>query len=328
MTADEVCRRIAARLRSSRRVAVTSHQRPDGDSLCTAFALKLMGEKLGLEVGLINADNTPIPFSQFPEATWVRIGQINPLEFDTVILLECADVSRSGQENLGTVFKVNIDHHYSNTPYADLNWIDPAAPAVGEMVHGLSRELGVELTPEIAEHLYCAIASDTGGFQFSNTTDRALEACAALVRAGADPVRVSEKLFGNVPAEKMILSGRILSRLTFNERRDIAVISLFRADLESLNLKEVDLEDVTSLARSIRGVRLVMFFKEMAPETFRVSLRSKGNANAALIAERFGGGGHVHASGFTVHGPYEKLIREVPAMVEKMLEKQDGGKPD
>ena len=100
---------------------------------------------------------------------------------------------------------------------------------------------------------------------------------------------------------------------------------MFKRDTEALNLKEVDTEDMTTLARSIKGVEMVMFFKEMAPETFRVSLRSKGSANAARVAEHFGGGGHIHASGFTVYGPYERLIREVPATVEGLLDAAAGG---
>jgi phosphoesterase RecJ-like protein len=105
-----------------------------------------------------------------------------------------------------------------------------------------------------------------------------------------------------------------------NGKGTIAVISMFRRDTESLNLKEVDTEDMTTLARSIQGVEMVMFFTEMGHETFRVSLRSKGCANAARVAEHFGGGGHIHASGFTVYGPYDRLIREVPAIVESLLD--------
>lgn len=310
---------IAARIRESRRIAVTSHLRPDGDSLCTALALARAGELLGKETAIVNRDDTPIPFSGFPETQRIRIGQIDPSEFDTVILLECADVSRSGQEGIQGAFKINIDHHFSNTPYADINWIDPEAPAVGEMAFELCPFLGITPTPEIAEHLYCAIVSDTGSFQFSNTTARALAASAELVRLGASPIRVSEKLFNNNPPEKIRLLGRVLSTLTINGPGNIAVISMFRRDVESLNMNAVDTEDMTTLARSIRGVEMVLFFKEMSPETFRVSLRSKGRANAARVAEHFGGGGHVHASGFTVYGPYERLIEEVPKAVEALL---------
>lgn len=317
----ETVKLIAARISDSKRMAVTSHQRPDGDSLYSALALKSIGEQLGIKVELINADRTPLPFSQYPEASLIKIGQIEPSEFDTVILLECADISRSGQNNLNNVFKINIDHHHSHTNYADLNWVDPDAAAVGEMVYLLCRELKIQCSPDIAEKLFCAIASDTGSFQFSNTTERALKICSELIGVGANPVRAAEKLFGNQPPEKVTLLGRVLSRLWMNEKGNIAVISMFKSDLETLNLKEIDTEEITTIARSIKNISLVVFFKEMAPDTFRVSLRSKGTANAALIAEKFGGGGHMHASGFTVFGPYEKLFAEVPKKIEALLEK-------
>ena len=316
---------IAARIRASQRIAVTSHLRPDGDSLCTARALALMGGLLGKDVTIINHDPTPLPFSGFPELAGIRIGQIRAADFDTVILLECADVSRSGHEGLDGAFKINIDHHHSNSPYANINWIDPEAPAVGEMVFDLAGPLGVRPTPEIAENLYCAIASDTGSFQFSNTTARALAAATELVRLGASPNRVAEKLYYNSAPEKILLLGRVLTTLTLHARGTIAVISMFKRDTEALGLKEVDTEDMTTLVRSIKGVEMVMFFKEMAPETFRVSLRSKGSANAARVAEHFGGGGHIHASGFTVYGPHDRLVREVPAVVEGLLDADAAG---
>jgi len=319
---------IAERLKASRRIAVTSHLRPDGDSLCTARALTLMIGALGHEAAIINRDPTPLPFTGFPDLAGVRIGQIHAPDFDTVVLLECADVSRSGQEGLDGAFKINIDHHHSNSPYADINWIDPEAPAVGEMVFQLAGPLGLAPTPEIAENLYCAIASDTGSFQFSNTTPRALAAATELSRLGASPLRVAEKLYYNNAPEKIQLLGRVLSTLTMNSRGTIAVISMFKRDTEALHLKEVDTEDMTTLARSIRGVEMVMFFKEMGPEVFRVSLRSKGRANAARVAEHFGGGGHIHASGFTVYGPYDRLIREVPAVVEGLLDGDRDGAPE
>jgi len=319
---------IAERIKASETIAVTSHLRPDGDSLCTSRALALMGGLLGKDVSIINRDPTPLPFTGFPDLAGIRIGQIRAADFDTVILLECADVSRSGQEGLDGAFKINIDHHHSNSPYADINWIDPEAPAVGEMVFDLRHALGIRPTPEIAENLYCAIASDTGSFQFSNTTPRALAAATELARLGASATSVAEKLYYNNSPEKIQLLGRVLTTLTMNGKGTIAVISMFKRDTEALHLKEVDTEDMTTLARSIKGVEMVMFFKEMGPETFRVSLRSKGSANAARVAEHFGGGGHIHASGFTVYGPYDRLIREVPAIVEGLLDADRGGPSD
>ncbi len=319
MTNPDPATLIAGRIRDCRRYAVTSHLRPDGDSVSTALALAMIGERLGKQTAVINHDPTPFPFNELEDARRITVGLIDPAAFDFVILLECADIGRSGQERLGGGFMINIDHHYSTSLYADINWIDAGASAVGEMVFDLAERTGLPLSPEIAEHLYRAIVSDTGSFQFSNTTAKALETCARLARLGASPIRVSERLFNTNPPEKVMLLGRVLSTLALNAGGTIAVISMFLRDLEALHLKETDTEDITTAARSIRGVEMVLFFKEMGPETFRVSCRSKGSANAALVAEHFGGGGHVHASGFTVHGPYERLRHEVPAVVERLI---------
>jgi phosphoesterase RecJ-like protein len=313
--------RIRKKILESKRIAITSHLRPDGDSVCTGLAIAFMGELLGKEMAVINKDKTPFPFNNFPDVERIEIGQIYPRSFDAIILLECADVSRSGQENLENYFKINVDHHYSNDYYADINWVNPKASAIGEMAYLLGKKLQIAFTPQIANHLYCAILSDTGSFQFSNTSANSLKVCYHLVNSGANPIKVSEFLFNNYIPEKIKLLGQVLSTLEMNKKRNIAVITMFKKYLKSLNLSEIDTEDITTLARSIRGVEMVLFFKEMEKDTFRVSLRSKGRANAAVIAEYFGGGGHIHAAGFTAYGNYEKLVREIPQTVDKLLKR-------
>jgi len=315
---DEIVRKI----RDCRRLAITSHLRPDGDSLCSGLALAEAFESLGKTADYVITDPIPVPFTMFPDCRRIRIGQLASSGYDAVILLECADVSRSGQTGLDGYFKINIDHHYSNSHYADINWVDAEAPAVAELVLDLCEAAGVVLTPKIADHLYCAIVSDTGSFQFSNTTARAFAACHRLVQAGARPIETSEALYHNNRPEKVILLGRVLSTLRLNPAGTIAQIGMFRKDLNELNLREVDTEDITTLARSIMGIRVVLFFKEMEPDVFRVSIRSKGEAHAAAIAEHFGGGGHAHAAGFTVYGPFSKVSVEVMAAVERLLAAQ------
>ncbi|UCE39836.1 MAG: bifunctional oligoribonuclease/PAP phosphatase NrnA [Candidatus Aminicenantes bacterium] len=310
-----ICKKII----QSQRIVITSHLRPDGDSICTSLALNFIGKRLGKEMAIINKDNTPFPFNQYPDIENIQIGQIAPQKFDVVILLECANVSRSGQLSIDDYFKINMDHHFSNDYYADINWVDPQASAVAEMAVKLCKQLDVQITPEIANHLYCGIVSDTGSFQFSNTNAEAFRACSELVSYGASPIKVSELLFNNNPPEKIKLLGYVLSTLRMNETGDVAVITMFKEYLEKLNLKEIETEDITTLTRSIKGVKMVLFFKQMAEDTFRVSLRSKGSANAAKIAEYFGGGGHRHAAGFTVKGKHEKLIQDIPKKVRELL---------
>ena len=313
---------IRDKILQSRRVAITSHLRPDGDSICTGLALAGMIKLMGKQAGIINHDPTPYPFCHMPEARKIRIGQIPSTGTDLIILLECANVERSGMKNLGGISKINIDHHYSNDNYADINWIEPEAAAVGEMVFLLGENMGIPFTPKIAGHLYCAIVSDTGSFQFSNTTARAFEVCHKLVKLGASPIKATEFLFNTNSPEKIKLLGQVLSRIEINRRGNIATIAMFKKDLAALRLKEIDTEDITTLARSIKGIEIVLFFKEMGRDTFRVSIRSKRGANAAAIAEFFDGGGHVHAAGFTAFGRHEQLMKEIPRKIEAILKQE------
>ncbi len=322
MTKNDSLSLIRDKILQSRRIVVTSHLRPDGDSICTSLALAGMIELLGKRPEIINHDPTPYPFCHMPAAKRITIGQAQSRGIDLIILLECANVGRSGMKKIDPIFKINIDHHYSNDSYADINWIDPEAAAVGEMAFLLGERMGIPFTPEIAGHLYCAIVSDTGSFQFSNTTARAFAVCHKLVRLGASPIETTEFLFNTNSPEKIKLLGQVLSTLEISKRGTIATIAMFKKDLQALRLREIDTEDITTLARSIKGVEMVLFFKEMGKDTFRVSIRAKGKANAAAIAESFDGGGHVHAAGFTAFGRYERLIREIPRKIELMLRKR------
>jgi phosphoesterase RecJ-like protein len=319
---NDPIRQIARKIRSSRAILITSHLRPDGDSICTVLALAGMLENLGKRVQIINHDPTPFPFSELPAVSRIAVGQAPPGDFDLAILLECANVGRSGLENLDGYFKINIDHHHSNDVYADINWIDPTASAVVEMAFTLAERMNLPITPEIAGHLYCAIVSDTGCFQFSNTSARAFDVSHKLVNLGANPIKTTEFLFKTNTPEKIKLLGQVLSTLRLNRRGNIATITMFKKTLDDLNLKEIDTEDITTQARSIKGVEVVLFFKEMSKDKFRVSVRSKDEANAAAVAENFGGGGHVHAAGFTAVGPYASLIEEIPRKVEALIRRQ------
>jgi len=319
MAISDPVSKIVSKIKDCRRIAVTSHLRPDGDSICTGLALYYMAKQLGKEVSLINKDRTPFPFFNLPDINLISIGQIPPDGFDAVILLECANVSRSGHDHLDNYFKINIDHHYSNDYYADLDWVEPEAAAVACLAFKLGKELNIDFTPIISSHLYCAIISDTGSFQFSNTKAQALETCAHLIRSGAEPMKVSDLIFNNNPPEKIKLLGQVLSTLQMNAAGSIGIVTMFQDFLDSFEHKEIDTEDITTLVRSIRGLEMVLFFKQMDDQTFRVSLRSKGDANSALVAEHFDGGGHRHAAGFTVHGSYDDLIVSVPQQVERIL---------
>ncbi len=318
MNEDSV-HRISEKIKESQSIAVTSHLRPDGDSVCTSLALHLMGKQLGKNTSIFIKDEIPFPFSHFPGVEIIDSGQIKPENFDVVILLECANVKRSGQTHIDDCYKINIDHHYSNDFYADINWVNPEAAAVACMVYELGKHLNIKFNSDIASLLYSAIVSDTGSFQFSNTKANAFKTCYELVNHGAVPHKITDLLFNNNPPEKIKLLGQVLSTLKMSHNGNIATITMFDKFLRKLKIKHIDTEDITTCTRTIKGVKVVLFFKEMEKNTFRVSIRTKGKANAMKIANKFSGGGHMHAAGFTVAGNYKKLIKEIPSVVNELL---------
>ncbi len=323
MTKNDPLSKIAAKVRSSRTIVITCHLRPDGDSICTGLALAGMFEGLGKRVELVNRDPTPFPLVDLPAVRRIRVGQIPARAFDLAILLECANVSRSGQEGLDGYFKINIDHHYSNDVYADINWIDPAAAAVGEMAYTLAERLKLPVTPEIAGHLYCAIVSDTGCFQFSNTTARAFEVSHKLVTAGANPIKTSEFLFQtNTPAEDQAPRPGPVDAADERPRqhRRHHHVQKDAGRPRPQGGRHRGHHHPGPLHQGRRGGPVLQ--GDGAKDTFRVSVRSKDDANAATVAENFGGGGHVHAAGFTAVGAYASLIEDIPRQVEELIRRR------
>ena len=316
---EDSIHRISEKIKESQQIAVTSHLRPDGDSVCTSLALHLMGKQLGKNISIFIKDEVPFPFNHFPGLDIVDSGQIEPENFDIVILLECANVERSGQKHIDDCYKINIDHHYSNDFYADINWVNPEAAAVACMIYELGKHLNIKFNSKIASPLYSAIVSDTGSFQFSNTKANAFKTCYELVKYGAVPHKITDLLFNNNPPEKIKLLGQVLSTLKMSHNGSIASITMFDRFLKKLKINHIDTEDITTYTRTIKGVKVVLFFKEMKKDTFRVSIRTKGKANAMKIANHFSGGGHMHAAGFTVTGDYRRLIKEIPSIVNDLL---------
>ncbi len=289
---------IAEKLKNSKKIAITSHIRPDGDSIGSGLALYLMLKKLGKEVRYINKDIPQPPLTLFPYFEVIEYGDIYPQEFDVVVLIECSTEERSGQKNLNKYFRILIDHHLSNEEQVELNWVNPKESAVAIMIYELSTYLGVEITKEIATLLYSGIVSDTGGFRFTNVNAKALRVSSELIEKGADPIEVNRLLFENYTPQKVRLISKVLSTLeTFFEDK-AAFITMYKSFLADLQLTDVETEDIVTIVRSIRKVKIVAFLKENDDGTFRVSLRSRDNVDSSKIAEKFGGGGHMHASGF------------------------------
>jgi bifunctional oligoribonuclease and PAP phosphatase NrnA len=179
------------------RFAVTSHIRPDGDSLGSSLALCWILRGLNKDAEVIMCDQVPHAYSRLPGADEVRVAPDIDREYDAVFVIECSDVTRPGLPSLKDQFVVNIDHHSTTELFGDLNWIDSTAAAVGEMIYNLAKAIGAKITPEIASCVYAALLTDTGSFHFSNTTERTFKIASELVRHGAQPAKLSQAIFYN-----------------------------------------------------------------------------------------------------------------------------------
>lgn len=306
-------------IRQHRKFAITSHARPDGDAIGTEVALALALRQMGKEVRVINADRHPSVYDFLPGIEVIEIGRRFTESYDALIILECSDVTRTGLPDLERHFIINIDHHQNTQPYGDLNWVDDKAAAVAEMVFLIMKEIGVDITPEIATNLYVAIMTDTGSFQFSNTSARTFEIAQELVGSGADPSKIAQSVYMSHSHSKLLLLSKILDTLEIHPSRKIAWVSLTQEMLRETGGSVAEAEGVVNYPLSIDGIVMVAFFKEESKDKYRVSLRSKDHYNVSQAAEAFGGGGHINAAGLWAEGNLDEVKKQVINRVERVL---------
>jgi len=295
------------------RFLLTSHARPDGDAVGSALACCQILRSMGKEADVVLHDGVPRIYQPLPFAdTVVRAERVNG-NYDAAIILECDSIQRTRLEGLENRFLISIDHHVSGRPLAHVNWIDPKAVATAEMVYCLAREAGVKISPEVATCLYTAVLTDTGSFMFEGTNEHTFALARELVLAGADPAHCARGVYFGHSTAKMRLLGAALSNL--HREGPLAWIWVTSEQMERLGAKEEDCEGLVNYALSIQDVEVAVFFRELPDGRFRVSLRSKGQLNVAAVAEEFGGGGHVCASGCSLDGPLSVAVARIMAQL-------------
>src|SRR3954471_6143893 len=293
-------------IEAKRRFAITSHIRPDGDSLGSSLGLYWLLRALDKDVEVIMRDPVPHAYQQLPGANNVRVTPSVDRQYDAVFVIECSDITRPGLVDLEKQLVVNIDHHSTTALFGDINWIDSTASAVGEMIYNLCKALGVRVTKEIAECVYTALITDTGSFHYSNTSERTFKVASELVRAGVKPAKVSQNVFANYPWSKIELMSGVLSTIRRDESGRVAWLVQTQEAQERANATDEDGDGFVNYPMSCGDVEACAFFKETAPGVYRVSLRSKCDVNVARIAERFGGGGPRNAAGCIFKGTWEE----------------------
>lgn len=310
-------REVAAALAPGRHIVLTTHVNSDGDGVGSEVGLWHLLHARGVTATIANP--TPIPDRfrfMLPDGADKSDRAVKELErADVIVVLDIADLGRVG--DLGhrvaarAVPVACIDHHVSpgSLPPGP-RLIDPTATATAELVYDLAVTMGWPMTPECARALYVGVLTDTGGFRFSNTTPRALQVAAALLEAGVDPESIYEHVYANAPEGRIRLLAEVLETLVV-EPGGMAWVTVPPGALERHRAEADDLDGIVEFARSVAGTRLALLFRQLANGRVKVSLRSRGAVDVAVLAQRFGGGGHVKAAGASLEG----ALGDVQAMV-------------
>jgi phosphoesterase RecJ-like protein len=305
--------------------AITTHIRPDGDGIGSSLGLWWLLKSLDKDVEVIAFDDIPNSYKQLPGADQIRKTTEIDTEYDAVFVMECSDIKRPGIDKLDSQFVVNIDHHATCEHFGHINWIDPTASAVGEMIYNLCKAIGGRITKEIAECVYMAIVTDTGSFHFPNTTDRTLKVASELVKVGVKPSTISEAVYNSYSWSRVALMQRVMSTLRRDSSKKIAIM---RQTLEMVKESEAvdgDNNGFVNLPLVAKEIVASIYMREVRPNFYRVSLRSKGDINVAQIAEQFGGGGHKNAAGCRVEGDWNLRENEIIKAIQEVLNVSNNG---
>jgi phosphoesterase RecJ-like protein len=298
---------VADAIRSHDRFLLVTHENPDGDALGSILGTKLALDALGKDSVMYLSGELELP----DEYSFMGLDQLRrDLPADAaeriVLALDCANASRTGLDESfldGAPLVLDIDHHHDNTRFGRTNLIVPDASSTGEIVRDILSELGIALTPQIAEALYVALVTDTGRFQYANTTPKALRLAAELVEAGVDVHRVFQGIYESVEFGKLKLLARALERAELYEGGRLVISYLLRTDFTDLGVGEEYAEGIIDYLRAVDGTEMAATIRE-PPEPAgadrRISLRGASDElDVSAIARKRGGGGHRQAAGFS-----------------------------
>lgn len=314
--------RIGKILEQAGSILIFPHGSIDGDALGSSVALCLGLRSIGKTSYVMMDEDIPenIIFMENGCCSWDLDIVAHP---DVCICMDNGEISRLfSRQDIFYKGKstVLIDHHKSSQPFLDYNFIDVTSAACAEIVYDLLLSMGIKINAAIAEAIYTGIVTDTGRFQYSNTTRRTHEIVAELMDRNIDPNKVSVEIYQSVSHEKMRLQTEILSTLSIVCDGKVAVAHMTKSMLQNTNAKDEETEGVVEVLRNLRGVEVAIFAKEKDKEGVKVSMRSKYAFDVSQIAQEFGGGGHIKAAGFSSFEPIQTVLDQLVKTIEEKMQ--------
>ena len=322
MKSPRIVRKIIDTIRASQSICVVGHVRPDGDCVGSQLGLALALRSEGKKITCWNEDALPAKLAFLD--TEKLFSQPGPgRRFDCVIATDCASFERLGKvrDCIGDrkAF-INIDHHTSNTRYADLNWVSSREPSTGELIYRLLKDARWPVTRPIADCLFTAVSTDTGSFQYPSTTPGTLLVASHLVENGADLARISQEVYESYPLARVQLLRHVYNTFRLTHDHRTAYFWLKKRDYTRTGALRDDSEGLIDHIRAIQGVVVACLFEEIQPGLTRISLRSKcRQIDVNRLAAEFGGGGHPAAAGARLQGTPAAIQRRVLNSIRRAL---------
>jgi phosphoesterase RecJ-like protein len=298
---------------------VTTHTGPDGDAVGSSMALTSFLLALGKDVTLYYCDPIPDTYRFLP-LTDLIVQSIPDRSYDVCFILDAGELKRAGDElSRFSRFKkiINIDHHPYCVEFGDVNYVDPSASATGALIYRIMKTAGYSIDYNTALCVYVAILTDTGSFRYSNADPEAFTISGELVALGINPWTVAEKLYESQPLKRLELLALALATLTVSNSGEFASITVTLDMYEKTGASSELTDGFVNYPRSIHGVEVSVFFREIKPGAFKVSFRSKGKVNVSSLAMSFGGGGHHNAAGCTLIGSLDEVREKIFSFLDQ-----------
>jgi len=301
---------IIQAIRAASRIAITTHIRPDGDAVGSVLGLRRILSAAGKNASIVAMDPVSRRYAfLMGEDKILPAADTTPDAFDLLIILDTGALDRttaSVEAWMPRIRSINIDHHPTNTEFANLNYVVPTASSVGEIIADLAVAAGYAIPPEAAEALWVALITDTGRFSFSNTTRSAMQAAAALLETGIRTDRLNHLIYETATAAQIRLQGRAIEHLELHRDGRIALVSLSREDFAEFGCTGEDADEIVAIPRRVIGADIALFLYELpgdGPRESKVGFRTVAPFDAAELCRRLGGGGHARAAGCSLPLP-------------------------
>ncbi|MCL5104398.1 MAG: bifunctional oligoribonuclease/PAP phosphatase NrnA [Armatimonadetes bacterium] len=310
------------RLMAADSFAIACHQRPDGDALGSLLALGHALRAAGKDVTLISSDGVPENYTFIPDSETI-VTTTDRRDFDLGIIIDCPAPNRTGPpaEIVESArVKAVIDHHIPEGDFGDIRIIDTNASATAQIILQLLDAGGAKIDNTTANQLLTGLIADTGGFRFANANARAFEDAARLAKLGAEPSHIYREVYDNRPLRAIKLLGKALESIKTDEHGFVAWATVTRKDMDEFHATDADTDSIVNHVVAVKGPRVVLLFREVKPDSIRVSLRSRDGVDVNKIGRVFGGGGHAAAAGCTLNTTLQEAQEAVIAEVLKWTE--------